>query len=64
MTLPTPRDPSPLPTDLGPRVERPQPPEPGYTPTETPGIYRGPDGKLITAIPENERARWSQPRSF
>ncbi|HQR20770.1 MAG TPA: hypothetical protein PKV98_07880 [Burkholderiaceae bacterium] len=58
MTLPTPKDGDQLPTELGRPLPRPEPPKPGYTPTETPGVYKTPDGKLITAIPENERASW------
>ena len=64
MSTPLPRDGDQLPTELGRPLPRPEPPKPGYTPTETPGVYRGLDGKLVTAIPENERARWAQPRSF
>lgn len=66
MTTPVPHDPpgnEALP--LGPAKPRPEPtPRRAYEPTATPGVYKGPDGKLVTAIPENERARWAQPHSF
>jgi hypothetical protein len=39
-------------------------PRRAYEPTGTPGVYKGPDGKLETRIPENEQARWAQPHSF
>jgi hypothetical protein len=64
MSRPLPHDGDQLPTELGRKVEPPPAPRRGYEPTSTPGVYKGPDGKLVTAIPENERARWAQPRSF
>jgi len=64
VSRPLPHDGDQLPTELGRPLPRPEPPKPGYTPTETPGVYKAPDGKLVTAIPENERARWAQPYSF
>ena len=54
MSRPLPQDGDQLPTELGRPVPRPQPPAPGLTPTETPGIFRRPDGKLVTDMPENE----------
>lgn len=65
MSTPIPRDPpGDEPQPLGPAKPRPRPPEPAraYEPTGTPGVYKAPDGKLVTAIPENERAHW--PRLF
>lgn len=43
---------------LGEKVERAAPPTPsrGLEATETKGVFRGPDGKFFTAIPENEVA--------
>ena len=43
---------------LGEKVERAAPPAPsrGLEKTETKGVFRGPDGKFFTAIPENEAA--------
>jgi len=55
VSRPLPRDGDSLPTELGRPLPKPEPPKPGYTPTETPGIYRAPDGKLETRIPENEQ---------
>ena len=48
---------------LGPPIRETQhTPVPLPKPTGTPGVYKAPDGKLVTAIPENERAHW--PRLF
>jgi hypothetical protein len=42
---------------LGEKVEPPaKPVVPMPEPTATPGVYRMPDGKLVTDMPENERA--------
>lgn len=47
----------PLPT-LGPKVEPPaKPAASGSCPTERLGVFKKPDGKLETRIPENERVR-------
>lgn len=63
MSTPIPKDGDQLPTELGRKIEPPPAtPRRAYEPTGTPGVYKAPDGKLVTAIPENERAHW--PRLF
>jgi hypothetical protein len=44
---------------LGKRIEPAAPPAPpALTPTDRPGVFRTPDGKLVTQIPENDRSNW------
>lgn len=49
---------------LGKRIEPAAPPAPPpLTPTDRPGVFRTPDGKLVTQIPENDRAKWADVRT-